>query len=284
VATRRNTFYDVLHRAIADITENGFDQAGRIDYWTKELRDAATRSMTPLWLVEKRMRDALGAIYTRLVEKGQISKWHPGVAQYTVQKVAPQLRAELDRRIMASASLIKLNRQQAIEKTLQRFAGWATSIPTGGSGAVDRGAEAKGVRKALASLPFQERRVVIDQGHKLSAAVSSVVASGGGAIAMVWHSHWRQVNYNYREDHKERDGQVYLIRGSWAAERGLVRPGEAGWSDDITQPGEEVFCRCFASYIYSLRAMPEDMLTSKGRAELERVRSQSDGQGRTRSE
>ena len=99
-------------------------------------------------------------------------------------------------------------------------------------------------------------------------------AEGGGALAMVWHSRWRVAGYDYREDHKERDRQVYAIRGNWALQKGLMRKGPAGYADEITKPAEEVFCQCTGQWLYSLRALPRDMLTDKGIEELARVRKQ----------
>jgi hypothetical protein len=97
------------------------------------------------------------------------------------------------------------------------------------------------------------------------------VAQDGGAIAGRWRSHYRQVGYNYRVDHKERDGLVYAIRGNWAIDKGLMNKG-VGYTDEITAAGEEVFCRCQMIYIYGLGKLPNDMLTSKGESELKRVR------------
>jgi hypothetical protein len=173
---------------------------------------------------------------------------------------------------MASANLIKLNREKAIQSTLQRFSGWATSIPAGGSNVQDKPEVKSDVSKSLKQLPFEERRVAIDQGHKLISAINDIVAQDGGAIAAVWHSNWRQQNYNYREDHRERDRKVYLIRDSWAHKAGLVKPGKVGYTDEITQPAEEPMCRCFYLFVYSLEDLPADMLTEKGREEIARVR------------
>ena len=178
------------------------------------------------------------------------------------------MRAELDRRLLASANLIKLNHDQAINDTLRRFQGWATSIPIGGTEQVDRRAEKANVRKALTSLPFQERRVIIDQSHKLNAALSEIVATDAGAIGAVWRSHWRQAGYDYREDHKERDGVFYAMRDGWAAKRRFMRIGEQGAWEDHEKPGEFVFCRCWARYVYNLRDIPNEMLTERGREAL----------------
>jgi len=267
-SSRRRTFDETLAAAVNDLTENGFTSAERVIFWTNQLRRSAADAMKPVHEAEDALRRALGAIYKRLVERGQIARWHPGIGRFTLQRVAPYLRAELDKRILAATQLIKLNRAQAIDKTLQRFSGWSTSIPTGGTEAADKRDVKKDIAKSLKELPFQERRLHIDQGHKLTAAINETVAKGGGAIACIWRSNFRQANYDYREDHKERDGKVYLIRGSWAQEQGLVKPGFAGYFDEITSPGEEIFCKCYVVYVYTLRGLPEDMLTAKGKAAL----------------
>lgn len=267
-----NSFYRTITEALNDVIDNGFDSAERIEYWTRRIRAAALMSMTPPHVLEQTLQATMRAIYQAKVERGGILKFHPGVSKFTLERVKPRLRAELDRRLMASANLIKLNRASAIEKTLQRFSGWATSIPAGGSDAVDKVDTKTDIRKALASLPFEERRVSIDQGHKLVANLNNILAVDGGALAAEWHSHWRQAHYNYRRDHKERDEKIYVIRDNWALSRGLMKTDGHQYTDQITAPGEEVFCRCSYRYLYSLRALPPSMVTDKGRAELERVR------------
>jgi hypothetical protein len=261
-------FYETITAAVRDITDNGYDPL-RVDQWMLLIRQAAERSLTPRAVMERTLRASLGTVYMRYVEKGAILKVNPGVSRFTLDQIKPKLRAELDRRIMASAQLIRLNREAAIQKTLQRFSGWSTSIPQGGSGVVDKNETKGDIKKSLKQLPFEERRVIIDQGHKLVASISEILATDSGAIAAEWHSHWRQKGYNYREDHRERDRKVYTIRGNWAAKSGMMKCGPAGYTDDITQPGEEVFCRCWYRYIYSPRYLPDDMLTDKGKAKLE---------------
>lgn len=238
------SFQQTLAEAIRDIADNGFDSQERIDRWLRELRIAAERKTMSAASVESMMRDALTAIYTRLVERGSIFRFAPGVPYYTLEKVKPKLRGELDRRIAASANLIKLNREEAINKTLRRFQGWSTSIPPGGVPAEDKRKVKAEIRKSLASLPFEERRVLIDQSKKLTDSLANIVAVDNGAIAGVWRSNFRQQGYDARPDHIERDSKFYLIRGSWAHQAGLVKPGPFGYTDDITSPGQEIFCRC----------------------------------------
>ena len=266
-----NPFADTITAAVTDILEHGYDSLDRVAYWTEELRRTAEARMTPAHKMEAMMRDALVSLYRRLIDRGAIVADHRGVPLFTIERLGPQLRAELDRRIVASANLIKLDRVGSIQRTLQRFQGWATSVPAGG-GPAGKKIEVKAhLRKALGSLPFEERRVIIDQSHKLRASLSEVIAVNGNALAGVWKSRWRQAGYNYREDHKERDGRTYMVRGNWALDKGLIKSID-GYIDQITRVGEEPFCRCYMQWLYAVRDLPAEMVTDKGRAALAEVR------------
>lgn len=272
-----NSFFDVINAAVNDLSEHGYDSSERVLYWQRLIKEAAERQMGAPSIMERALREQMVAVYRRMVDNGGMLKLHPGIERFTLERIRPQLRAELDRRILASADLIRLNREEAIQKTLRRFAGWSTSIPKGGAAPGQKSEAKEDVKKALKSLPFAERRVLIDQGHKLTATLSEITAKDGGAIAGRWHSHWRQAGYNFREDHKERDGEIYLLRESWAKDRGLVKPGKAGYYENITSAGEEPFCRCYVEWIYALRRMPEDMITAKGRVVMDEARAKAQG-------
>ncbi|MET3232277.1 UNVERIFIED_ORG: hypothetical protein ABIC54_004482 [Burkholderia sp. 1263] len=267
------SFYQLISEAIREFEAFGFDSVERLSYWVEKIRGAAISTLTPESVLNSELSRALSGIYKRLIDDGQILKSHPGVPRFTVERLQPKLRTELDRRMMVSRSLIKLNREQMVDKTVQRFAGWASSVPAGGSRAIETKDVKENIRKALTSLPFEERRVVVDQSHKFVGSLNEIVAVDGGAIAMRWNSQWRRRGYGYRVEHKERDQKVYLLRTSWAKEKGLVKPGDAGYYDDITKVGEEVYCSCFATWIYNLRDLPDDMLTAAGKKSLEEVRA-----------
>lgn len=273
MATRTRQFYEVLNAAIRDIAEHGFDSEARLLQWQQRLQEAARSSLIPPATFRRRLNEFYRSIYRRQVERGEVLKLHPGVPLFTVDKLKPQLRDTLERYMLASANLIVLNQEKAIQQTVQRFAGWASSIPKGGSKSVDKSKEKDNLRKGLASLPFEERRVLIDQGHKFTSALSEVVAVDGGALGAFWRSNWRQANYDYREEHKERDGEFYTMRGNWAILKGLMKKGPAGFTDEITKPGEDVFCRCKYQWIYNLRSVPEYCLTKKGKDALASARA-----------
>lgn len=259
------TFFEVLTAAINDLIEYGFDSQHRVESWVEKIRRAAENALIPQAQMQCEMEKALNGAFTRMVTKGGLV--NKDVSKYDIDQLKPKLRAELDRRIMASANLIKYNREECISNTLRRFEGWATSIPKGGSNVVDRVKEKQDIKKSLSKMPFMQRRVIVDQTHKLVSNINDIVAVSNGAIAAKWHSHWRQENYNYRKDHKERDEKIYVIRGNWASEKGYIKAIN-GYTDEITTPGEEVYCRCNYVYLYNLRQVKE-LLTKKGETALQ---------------
>ncbi len=265
------TFYDVIRQAIADFERHGYDSPERMDNWLTQIREAAGAAMVPEHKLSDQLNRAITQVYESKITKGRILADHKAVPRWKLEQVKPKLRAELDRRIMASAQLIKMNREAMIQKTLQRFSGWASSVPVGGSDVIEKREVKEDLSKALKQLPFEERRVMIDQAAKFKSSLDNIVAVDGGAIAARWHSNWKQRGYNYRPDHKERDKNIYLIRDSWAHKAGLIKPAN-GYTDEITRSGEEIFCQCTEEYIYNLRDLPEDMLTQKGKDKLSKVK------------
>lgn len=269
---RRRSFNDVLRDAIDDVTAHGFDSKKRIEEWLTALRETAEATFMSERVMDKTLREALASIYKRMVDRGGIVQYHPGLRKFTLENLKPSLRAELDRRIMASADLIRLNREEAIQKTLRRFEGWSTSIPKGGSDVVKKRKEKETIRKGIAGHSFVERRVIIDQGHKLVSSINDLIATDQGAIAGEWKSNWREPGYDYREDHKSRDGEIFLVRDSWAMRKGFVKLAGHKYTDQVESPAELPFCRCRYRFIYHLRSLPREMLTEKGKQALAEAR------------
>lgn len=272
----KSDYARTVDEAVNFFAERGFASEADLKFWEEKIRRAAEAAMGPRAKMEDLLRDVLRAAYEKMLTPGVSVKLHPGIGRFTLEKVKPELRAELDRRIMAAANLIRIKRRTRIEETLARFSGWATSVPAGGSGETDKREEKAKVKKPLASLPFEERRVLTDQGHKLFSSLNEITATGGGAIAAIWHSRWRQPNYDYRPDHKERDLRVYLIRDSWAISQGLVKKAGLDFIDEVSRPAEEPFCRCSYQYLYALPALQRvapDALTKLGEAKLAAARA-----------
>lgn len=259
---------DILAEAIRHFSDHGYESPDVLAYWMQAIRasilsqDAKKKPPTQMAYA------SLDAVFQKAIRGA--AKYHKGIDKFTLANVSPRLRPLLTARIMASADLIKLNREQALEVTLRRFSGWATSQPPGGSPTDFREVK-KHIGKRLQSSTFEERRMLIDQGHKLISAVNQTIAEGNGAIAAQWH-HVHQANYDARPAHEARDDKVFLIRDSWAHQDGLVKFGANGYTDQIEAAAELPFCRCYYTYIYSLSRIPADLLTEKGKKVMEQTR------------
>lgn len=258
------SFFSSITEAINHYRLYGFTSQTDLNDWVARIRRSALLQLKTPAETEALLQKALFSKYDALVNRGGILRAMPDLKRVNIDRVKPKLRGELDRRIMASANLIKLNREAAIDTTLRRFQGWATSIPPGGSRAVEVKEEKDDIRKALGQMDFIERRVVVDQTHKLAATINDIVAVDNGALAVGWNSPWRRQGYNFRKDHKARDQHVYAIRGNEALQKGLMKAGPDGYYDEITHVGEEVFCACWGTFIFALRRLPPDMLTKAG--------------------
>lgn len=260
-------FRAFLLAALKQFAERGYTNEADLQDWLLRLRYALEQEMPTDEQTRTEIAAALERVFHRDVNRGGVSKRVPGVSRYTLDRISPALRAELDRRIFASADLIRLNKAAAVQKTMQRFAGWVSSVPPGGSPTTSVRQAAAEILKPSAQLKFERRRVAIDQGHKLSAAIAHVVATGNGAIAGVWHDRgkWDR-GYNARPEHLARSGRLFLVRDSWALTEGLIKKGGLAYTDEIEQPAELVYCSCWYEYVTSPRDVPAELLTAKGRA------------------
>ncbi len=267
----RTGLLGALREAVADFIKFGYDSPERLEYWLRRLRETIDGSLMPERELRRKLTHQLSTVFHRTVRDEKLLKRHHGISQFTLHTLKPVLRKELEKRILSSASLIRLNREASIQRTLQRFSGWASSIPTGGSRVETFKDLDPKLKRAFASLPFEERRVITDQGHKLVAAVNQLVAEEAGAIAGVWNSHYHQAGYDYRQDHKQFDldshKRPFVVRENWAIREGLMKD-KGPFTDQIVQTGEEPFCRCYYTYLYSLRDIPRDMLTKAGLEKL----------------
>lgn len=96
----------------------------------------------------------------------------------------------------------------------------------------------------------------------------------GKPIAAIWRYSVLDEQGEFRNaySHKDRADRVYAVRGNWAIEKGLMKIGASGFIDETIQPGEELDCMCRFQWLFNLGALPEEMRTAKGNAELKRVR------------
>jgi len=183
------------------------------------------------------------------------------VMRFGPQIIAERYRPMLGDRIRASAELIKLNRDQEIERQLRRFAGWATGSMPSQDKRSDKGELSKGVTKSLQRETFERRRVCTDQGHKLLAAVDDMIAMEYGAIAKKWRHIIPRASYQSRKEHLERDGKVYAVKGNAMLKARKMKKGGRPYAEDLEdQPGGPVYCSCWWEAIYDIDDLPTDML------------------------
>lgn len=255
-------FYKTLTEAIDDVLHSGNTPA-RIALWERELARSAEQSLGSPGALVGKVRRNLDGVYGRLVERGGITKNHRGVDKAAVAKLRPVLSSQHARATAEAVDAVFANRDATIERTIKRFREWAESD------AENRAVAKKQIRQFMASLPSRERHIIVDEENRLKGELSDIVADHAGAIAGMWRSKWRMPGYDYRPEHKARDELVYVVRGSWAMQDGLIRAPH-GFTDDHEKPGEWRYCKCGYDYVYKLSALPETMLTARGRAYLRR--------------
>ncbi|WP_254220276.1 phage minor head protein [Burkholderia multivorans] len=287
-----------------------------------KLRELLQQSPQDKEEIQKRVRKTLTDIHDRELKKQPPSPTNT----FTRARVAQSAQKLLDEKIVQSLSLIELNRTKSVETTVQRFVGWASSLPpkltvdhprqviekvekgfrivekspieikreeerlreAGINRKVkthkrittyttryvqappgpektesyamrklraDRDNISKAAEKALAR--YEAQRVTQDQAHKLAAGIAETIAVNNQALGFAWEAHWSK---HPREDHQKRDGIVYLYRDSpiirLAHSKGWIRNSSIEYVEDLPEiPGQEINCRCTASYIYSLSAL-----------------------------
>jgi hypothetical protein len=261
------TFYRVLASAISDMVLHGFDSQSRVEHWVYELKRALKIQLLPPRTVQEMVYRALTDTFERTLRA------HTGkrtrVNKTTVAKLTPQLRTEMNRRIMATTQLLHLTRDESTAKVVRSFTGWATSIPAGGTPVAKQKEEKDAIRRTLTRIPNQEKRVILDQSYKLKVTMTDTLAKESGAIAAMWHDRGEHDSaYNARRDHLARSGTIFTIRNSWAHKQGLIKAPN-GYTDDFEMVGEFPYCQCSYTYFYSADELPTEFLTVKGKNVLE---------------
>ncbi len=281
----QSRFRTLLPQALREFAKRGYtseadlqERVLRLKEWQQRLR-AMLEGELP---TDEQIRKELAAVVEPFYQcdEADRSSVQPRVtfgARYTIDRVAPDLRTELDSRIVAivdaGVDRIKVDRLAATEQTLQRFAAWVWSVPRGGAAKIktrEIAKIAKKIAKPLAQFEYERRCVSGGIGTKLSASVSLVVAMGEGAIAGIWHDRGEYDHgYDARPEHLKRSGKLFLVRDSWAMQEGLVKKAGHQYTDEIEQVGEFPMCSCFMTWMTSPGALPDDVLTAKGRKWLE---------------
>ena len=82
------TFYECLTAAINEFIIYGFDSQDRLDFWVKELRKTAVKSLVTPQKLQNELERALKGAFDRLVTKGGLV--NKDVTRFTVARLTPK--------------------------------------------------------------------------------------------------------------------------------------------------------------------------------------------------
>ena len=248
--------FEILEDARKEISgDPDMDQLTRWLDWVRSALQGEMPSDRVIFDLVHRYMTARYATITRSVKKR-----HALPRSFSPDMIAAEYRHYLRDRITASVELIKLNRDEEIERQTRRFAGWATGASLSDKSDDDFNELKKSTRKSIAGMTFIRRRVCTDQGHKLMAAIDDTIALQYGAVAREWRHVIPHSGYQSREEHLERDHRIYAIRGIDG-----VKAGKDGYVDELPdQPGELPYCSCFYRSIYDVDELPREMRSVAG--------------------
>jgi hypothetical protein len=268
VAPKKLSYNQIVNKALQELSQSGLNDPVQVAQWAERLRAAADGSFKPLNQVKTDVTKYFTTIYNRATrprKPPRVTKSAPQqtiIRRYDRSNLSKEAKLELDRRIVSSIALIKLNREISAASAAKTLIGWHSSITPEGESHTK--VPVSTVAKDLKRIPYEENRVIIDQGHKLVASLHDIVSRNSGAIAAIWHSHAHQIGYDSRPEHAARQDAIFIIRGSWADKEGLIKPAQSpGYTDQVEAPAEFPFCRCHYQYVFNLQDLPRSMLTQK---------------------
>jgi hypothetical protein len=132
------------------------------------------------------------------------------------------------------------------------------------------------IKRAFRDLTKWDRFFSTVKNNSFPSAINRTFSFEGNPLAVKWSYSSLDETGEFRNvySHKELADRLYAIRGNWALEKGLMKPGPHGYVEDAPVPGEEFDCMCRYQFIYNLRGLPESMLTPKGSSELARAQAE----------
>jgi hypothetical protein len=160
--------------------------------------------------------------------------------------------------------------------------GFIRDVPAGGTKESATRRKITAIKQAFRDLLNWDRLFSTVKNNSFPASLRRTFDLEGNPIAAIWRYSVLDEQGEFRNaySHKDRTDRVYAVRGNWAIEKGLMKAGPDGFIDETIQPGEEFDCMCSFQWVYNLRALPDDMRTTKGNGELERARRIIDQMGR----
>jgi hypothetical protein len=171
------------------------------------------------------------------------------------------------------AALYLNGEMAAFRARLAEFLGMAFS---GNANPGELKSKVTGIKRAFRDLTKWDRFFSTIKNNSFPSAINRTFSFEGNPLAARWSYSPLDEAGEFRNvySHKDLADRIYAIRGNWALERGLMKPGAYGYVEDAPAPGEEFDCMCRFQFIYNLRSLPESMLTPKGESELARAKAE----------
>jgi len=137
-------------------------------------------------------------------------------------------------------------------------------------------------REAKCLMKWNELFAILKQSALVS-EIDYVFTLKNNPIAAIWTYNELDENCEYpmANNHQELDKTVYVVPDNWAIKDGLVNAG-AGFIDEIIRPRREIGCTCSFQWLFSLRDLPDEMLTKKGALYLANRRAKAESMMRPR--
>jgi uncharacterized protein with gpF-like domain len=239
--------------------------------------------------LEPELRSEYKKAYYNYINGGY-TKYHSGIKAYRIEDMKPAYRKEVENAVTNSLSLIKTQNKEYMNQLQNRFINWS-SIPSNDMrGNSDNPEKIKSyLNKEILQIPengyqteAHKQFIITDQTRKLIGSMNDITAKNSGAFAFIWHNRRDKkvvgrpggeypIGTPSHDDHWDREGKLYLIKGSWAVTKGLVKKADGViYDDDINDgmPSVPPGCRCYAEYFHDLELLPkkyEGIITAKGR-------------------
>jgi len=175
----------------------------------------------------------------------------------------PKIRSAFDSCVNDVKAHAGQFRQRELLAALNTFEQWALSIPLGGTKEKSFRDEARSVRLELKSFSKWDKYFAQVKSRNFMNEINRIIAEFNGAIAARWHFR----SLCEEPMHKERDGEIYLIRGNWASEKGFIDDHKTKFTESLSLPGNDG-CMCSYCHLSGLRDLPAELLTPKGKDAL----------------
>lgn len=156
----------------------------------------------------------------------------------------------------------------------EEVAGFLRFIPA--KGTKDKVAKAMlaDVKKSVKSLAKWNQLFYTYKAMSFPEEIEFLFTHQSDPIAAVWHfsSLDDQCDFRMEHDHRALSGTIYLVRDSWAMEKGYLDKDSAPYIEDVVRPKQDIGCMCSLTWLYNLRDLPDRLLTDYGHKVLEQVR------------